>query len=658
MTKFKWILIIFQVLLHTASWAQRTDLDINRQGNTGNQSVLEGNNTTGTENKKLTAHTTVVSKLKVFSLNKELDIDTLTVDSVLENFQVCNPVYKNSFSNSFLGNSGSAFISNIFILRPFSEWNPMFFLKTFSIYSLTPYNINYYQTNHPYTSINYTTSTREKDDQSIHLIHTQNVNEKLNWGIRYNLVSSKGSYPNQKNKINGLSNWIGYSGKRYSVYANFNLNKFKIRENGGIIDTGNVLLDQVSTNLTKALTTINYKHLFVSNKYKIGRSTFKVINDSVTKETFFPKIEISHTFQYISAARTYYDAEFKADYYPATFINTVLTHDTAYFSQVSNTFQLKLLEGEISAKNPGLIIEMGIENDAYFNFKEYILAPQNTYKTSTFIAGNFIRRKAAKYYYNFGTKLYYAGYRAGDLRVFGVLSKKFTHKNGKQSDISAEGESEFLKPGYFYENYFSNSYIWQNSFKSMGKNAVGLTYNYPGLLLKANANYTILNNFVYFDSAAVPLQYTKPITVATLIFTKNFNFNWVHLTNNVAIQSTNQKEILNLPLVSLNHSLYFEFDMFSKALHAQVGAEVYFTTDYYSYKYSTATSVFYTDYNVKTGNYPLINVFVNLKVKTALLFFKWEHVNAGTSVQYYSPVFGYPLNNFFFKFGVLWQFKN
>ena len=180
----------------------------------------------------------------------------------------------------------------------------------------------------------------------------------------------------------------------------------------------------------------------------------------------------------------------------------------------------------------------------------------------------------------------------------------------------------------------------------------------------------MIKKHIYFDSLAVPTQTDSLITVQTVKVSKDF-FVW-HLgfANKVVWQNTNHNEILNLPQIALYHSTYLEFYLVRKVLLTQIGGEVRFSTKYNPYEYSPATSVFYpmTDYkrkaleessnkkNLKAGNYPIINAFVNIKIRGVLMFFKWEHLNDGRWQDYYAPTYCYPITDFHFMFGILWRF--
>lgn len=71
-----------------------------------------------------------------------------------------------------------------------------------------------------------------------------------------------------------------------------------------------------------------------------------------------------------------------------------------------------------------------------------------------------------------------------------------------------------------------------------------------------------------------------------------------------------------------------------------------------------ATGVFYVQNEMKTGNYPLINVFANIKIKRTRIFVGFDHLNYGLMGYDYFLSPYYPMNIRMFKYGIAWTFYN
>ena len=105
------------------------------------------------------------------------------------------------------------------------------------------------------------------------------------------------------------------------------------------------------------------------------------------------------------------------------------------------------------------------------------------------------------------------------------------------------------------------------------------------------------------------------------------------LTTDLLIQKSSNAEVLDLPLAAVRATGYFEhlfnFKKTNGQLNTQMGAEVLYHTLYHPYSYMPATGRFYRQDQVQTGNYPFINVFLNLKLRRTRIFVMFDHVNSG-----------------------------
>jgi len=69
-----------------------------------------------------------------------------------------------------------------------------------------------------------------------------------------------------------------------------------------------------------------------------------------------------------------------------------------------------------------------------------------------------------------------------------------------------------------------------------------------------------------------------------------------------------------------------------------------------------ATGLFYNQVEKKLGNYPYLDLFLNLKLKRTRFFLKLEHVHSGLLNANYFGALHYPMNARMFKFGLSWTF--
>ncbi len=199
-------------------------------------------------------------------------VDSIAVDTITDGFQIYNPILKNSFSNVWLGNVGSPYVSNLLSAQNYGS--PFFFLNTVDAYFGKPEDIVYFNTRVPYTNITYIYSPpRSRPEENVRIFFTQNINSTLNFGFHYDLISAKGKYSYQKINNRKFIFFLDYSSYKYSLYASYFYNKNEREENGGL-DNNNL---ELITNSEK----YNYEQPYViPMNYDDGKS-------GVYNNTFF-----------------------------------------------------------------------------------------------------------------------------------------------------------------------------------------------------------------------------------------------------------------------------------------------------------------------------------------------------------------------------------
>jgi len=83
---------------------------------------------------------------------------------------------------------------------------------------------------------------------------------------------------------------------------------------------------------------------------------------------------------------------------------------------------------------------------------------------------------------------------------------------------------------------------------------------------------------------------------------------------------------------------------------------LYYNTKYYADAYNPALGVFHQQNEKKLGNYPYLDVFLNIKLKRTRFFLKYEHLNSGWIYKNYFSALHYPRNEGMFKAGISWTF--
>ena len=114
-------------------------------------------------------------------------------------------------------------------------------------------------------------------------------------------------------------------------------------------------------------------------------------------------------------------------------------------------------------------------------------------------------------------------------------------------------------------------------------------------------------------------------------------------------------EYLHVPLFSLQENVYGIIPIKGLA-EIQVGLEFLYNTSYYADAYSPVTASYYWQDEVRTGNFVMMNVFLNFQVKRANLFVKGLNIAQGLFGHNYIQTPHYPLVDRCVRFGVSWRF--
>jgi hypothetical protein len=632
-------------------------------------------------------------------------IEEVPVDTSLTNFQIYNPLFKHSVSYSYLGNLGSPGISNVFSERLFSDMP--FFLNAFSPYLNTAEATSFYNTKRPFSILSYTYGTGYKEE-SFEAFHTQNVSPKLNFGFRYQNISSLGQYIYSQVKENKFKLFTSYTGEKYTLHAAFDVNRFKVNENGGISDSVFHSGDYVTTYEIGSFlggTGINsgyeanvqnrlrYYDLLISQRLKLFTLASKLDTLNKDKGRNIAEPILTYVFNMERGTKTYDDINPMASgFYDSIYFNSSKTLDSLACFRVRNMLQLEFKTTFRRKVQTGIFGLIGSDYEKYADYSLwnsdtgvkldtlrnlYIInddtlkgASFNKKTSNTFVSagiyGNFWRKVIA----DFSGLYYLAGYRQNQYKLEGILDTRLTILK-RDFEFAITGVLENKKPDYLLDNYYSNHYIWNKVLKYEERYRLSSVIRSPSKNLELKGTYYLLRNFIYFNQAAVPENYQQMLNYFSVEATKTFKLGEVYSENSVVYQVTENQSILPLPQFVLYNSTYldhtFHFKSTNGELHTILGVDVYYNTLFYGYEYLPELSQFYVQNFKEIGNYPLLNVFLNVKLKSVRFFVKVEHINSSLFEQRYYSTIHYPYNQgleirngkyigTIWKFGLSWTF--
>lgn len=580
----------------------------------------------------------------------------------------------------FLGNLGNATRSLTFnpLMKPGFDAG----FHAFDVYKFTLEETKFFTTTRPYTELGYMIGARQ--EQTISVLHTQNVKPNWNFAFQYKLVSASGFFQNQNVNHNNyrFNNFYQTKNKRYVNYFAIVANKLKSGENGGIDQDEDYLVDtryKDRFNIPVKLgapnaggfnvfgSTVNTGNLynnttfFLRQAYDWGKKDSLQVNDSTTVQLYYPKLRVQHTVQLNSSQYRYVDtrATYGAGFY-----------DTYYnFVPLGDTFQIrdrwKELRNEVSfyqfpdSKNQQQFLRVG----GVFQTLTGTLRDERLQIYNIILNGEYRNKtKNQKWDIEANGQLFANGYNAGDYQAKGRL-KRFLGKKLGYLELGFENINR--SPSFIYDPRSSFNLTATGGFSKENISHAFAKIDVPSIELDLTGNLYLVTNYLYFSGPYYPNQYNSLFNVVKVTADKKFNISryWKWYTQ-VTVQQKTGGGPLNLPLVYTRNRFAFEGNFF-KNLYLSTGLEARYNTPFKSDAYSPMTGQFYYQDTTTISNIPEVTAYFNFRIKTFTAYVRAENLNAVSL----TPEFGFMNNRkalpagyyypgLLIRVGIFWGFIN
>ncbi|MBS0009783.1 MAG: putative porin, partial [Bacteroidales bacterium] len=541
-----------------------------------------------------------------------------------------------------LGNYGLPYVETDYFDRPL---DPEIYIYRHLRYLMHHAgNKRYVDTQVPFTELQWTYGgERQVAEQTLGVRHSQNVNPFLNIGLDLDIIYSLGQYNYQKADNRAFTLHGSYLKTKYKAFVSWSINNLTAYENGGIADLE--ALPQYDTRdvpvklggLNAAQSRIKNMNFQVIQKYTLGGERQMPADSTGEKEKGGLSGTFSHILEYEKGRRIYEDKSPGSGFYDSIYIDNAFTYDSLYARVLKNSLRFDFNTSETAKFQLGIGIGVLNEQNIFAQIvpthQEEIPADTARWQhSSNAVLATLFNRIGENFGWRADGKLYFTGLRAGDFELKGNI-KWSLNEGDRQSEITARGGVLNTGPAWWMNNWGSNHFIWSNDFGSEFRINVGGSFDHPGIGFNAGADYALITNMFYFSPQAVPGQHDGVISVVSARLNKNFSFWKLRFDTSVLLQKSSDNNILDLPLVCARAAFYFDhefhFQVTDGRLQTQLGIEAKYNTAYYSYAYMPATGIFYVQNDMQTGNYPVINVFANIKLKRTRIFLGFDHLNHG-----------------------------
>ncbi len=614
-----------------------------------------------------------------YSRFEDTELDTSTF-RLHENF---NPLYRGGDMYEQLGILGNVAQNLNFFKRPVTK--QFLFASGMVPYMASPDNTTFFNTRSPYTELIYSNSLGTYGtEESVHLMHTQNMDPFSNIGLEFELLSGKELYDNEESRISRFSLFGNRTKDKYSGFGTVHYNSFNNNENGGLYNTGSFLRDSLEDNFNYDMNllsaTSGYRNiqLFYTQKFTLLEKVSNTDTLGVTTTTG-RNLSFNHQIQAERNKRFYADevsTSSLASYYDNFYYFHNAVKDSVVHDKISNTFQLILgdpytdkLSARVYAGHE--FVRYGQRSpDQYEYFSHFdtlSYSPvvldsvfrdtadytwNNNYFNELFVGFHLAGPPENDWYWNIDGKYYLAGYYQHNFTIDATFSRALTDS----LRLGLRGGVENRNVSYYHNHYSSSFFQWDNDFSASQiiKGEAFLTS--PARRFNASVTLGMLTNYQYWDEKALPAQYNPVMYIVSGILNKSFTLAGFNSVNKLLIQYTTADDVLHLPLASLKTSNYWEHGWFDNVLISQIGFDMFITTPYLGNSYMPATGVFYLQDDQIIGGYPFLDAVLSMRLKRARFFLSYNNLLSGLVSNNYFTLANYPTKPRYLRLGLAWTF--
>ncbi len=535
-----------------------------------------------------------------------------------------------------------------------------FFNIGYDIYNYYNLNSSFYSLDlkeRYYSQIKFLLGTRK--EQMLSIEHQQKIYKGLSLGIIYRSIGSPGFYNRQLNSITNFTAKVNFESqdKSYVGTISYFTNRIIAQENGGIVYDS--LLEvfggqerSVPVNLFGSEHRIRTKGVVLNQSYNFIKHCGTDSTNEILGRAKF--VGVHYLGEVSRQSFVFIDSEIDSGFYMNNNLLDTLGYDSLVFKKFTNEFDFLVRHFRIFNRHE--FFEANFKMGGEVNF----------YKSHQYVLDTSFYNNSINAVLSFG-----------NLKKWNLTSsfrKLIDSRNKKpyifdtrlvckfNTVISKSGLSfinQTLPPEYISELFYSNHFIWRNDFKNRKETVIKLFANFFNDQFSFSVSRYFVNGYIYNDEfLKTPVQDQSNLEITKGQLDINYKlFKW-HLVSENIYNFSVDNAVIRFPKFDLSNTVYYKDQFFKKALTASIGAQCHYQSAFYANAFNPATGQTYIQNEVKIGDYPYVHVFLDIEIKSAKLFFKVEHINAGMGDRNYFYMPHYPTPPRTFKFGLEWTFRD
>lgn len=574
--------------------------------------------------------------------NKEI---RYPIDTIIRNFHQFTYYQRYQYLYQDLGNIGTA-------TRPIFYKVPrgIGVSSGFGAYDLywDAEKIRYFDTKSPYSNLR--VDLGAKGRSITHVTFARNINPRWSFGFDYRgLFIDKQVQRQGKGDRNVKSTYYDIftsyetPDSTYRLFLNFARNRHQVDEYGGVLagedfERSDFFLKNIRRTLTEAESSELRMNLHLFHQYEVGRA-----------------LQIYHKFDRYRQGNDFLDAPGSepAGYYKFTEIDSASTFDESKFVTTRNELGIK-----------GNLLKL-FYNGYYAirNFSmDYKYLDSDTLSVRTSGAEHYLGGRMSL---QLDSVMQLTGWVEvmdnGNLRIEGQFRSKWLEATIKQNQY---------EPGFLQQAYRGSHHVWSNNFSPVNVTQLGgfLHYRSRTIHFSPGMTFTRMNNYVFFNQDTSRVQTVLPVqsSGSHVIFSPEVRFSvrfFDHLTLLARGIYTslieNSDQAMQVPDLFVNAQLGYENIFFHGNLELHTGVEVHWQSAYDALGYDPTIQQFFVQDQrtiFRSNAFPLLDVFLNAKIKRGRIFVKYHNLVQLVTKEGYFPAPYYPGQSNVIDFGFDWSF--
>ncbi|KFE98695.1 hypothetical protein IX39_14835 [Chryseobacterium formosense] len=516
-------------------------------------------------------------------------------------------------------------------------------------------DVKYYDVKTPTAAFIYHTAMR--NGAALQSTYTQNIGKRFNFSLDYMGLRSQGFYRNSLASNNNTLFSGHYTSKsgNYELFAHYLHQNVNNQENGGIINddlfqSGNRQFrnrQNAQVNLASSSSQFSYRRYYLSHQFTPFNSEK------------FP-FRIRHTL-FNQGNKYYYGQDAPEEYWYSTaaeLVNGFPLQTKKYSNNFSNTLIL-VFDNEKFKLDAGIRYQM-----LKFGVTDITLPvleiPNEIKENRLGAVGNLQIKLFDKFQVNSFLEIS-KGSQFGDY-LKSTNNVKF--EPIKDYFVNAKLNFQSAYPSF---NYLANTSVYNNYnyFLSDAKNQsvmeVGGSLNLKWFKTELFANYFRIENYTYFDMAAMPRQSASSLNISQIGGDATFSYGKFHLNTRLQFQNAlTNKDLLPMPSIIGRANLFFQSKAFKNAAEIQAGVKVYYFSEFATREYFPILNEYILPSadSFSIGGQPIADLYFNMKVKKMFFFIEGQQMGTLISHNKAYAFPHYPVYDFRLNIGIVWYLFN